>query len=51
MPRRLDLPLRPHQPLGHRRLGDEEGAVDLVGGQAARASAGERDLRFDGEAG
>ena len=27
-----DLPLGPHEPLGHRRLGDEEGAGDLFRG-------------------
>ena len=45
----LDLALRPHQPLRHRRLGDQEGAGDLAGGQAAERPQGQRDLRVGGE--
>jgi hypothetical protein len=47
----LDLALRPHQPLGHRRLSDQEGAGDLAGGQAAERPQGESDLRVGGECG
>ena len=43
----LDLALGPHQPLRHRRLGDQEGAGDLVGRQAAERAQGERDLRVE----
>ena len=45
----LDLALRPHQALGHRRLADEEGARDLAGGQAAERAQRQRDLRLRGE--
>ena len=45
----LDLALRPHQPLRHRRLGHQEGARDLVGGEAAEGAQGEGHLRVDGE--
>jgi hypothetical protein len=41
--------LRPHQPLGHRRLGDQEGAGDLARGQAAKRPQREGDLRVGGE--
>jgi hypothetical protein len=43
--------LAPHQPLGHGRLGNEEGAGDVGGGQAAERAEGERDLRVGGERG
>ena len=46
---RLDLPLGADQPLGHRRLGDEERAGDLAGGQAAQRPQRQRHLRLDGE--
>ena len=45
----LDLALGPHQSLRHRRLGHQEGAGDLVGGQAAERPQRERDLGVDGE--
>ena len=41
--------LRPADPLGHRRLGDEEGAGDLGGRQAADRAQRERDLRRRGQ--
>ena len=44
-----DLALRAHEPLRHRRLGDEEGARDLVGRQAAERPQRERDLRVERE--
>jgi len=47
----LDLALGPHQPLGHDGLGDQEGAGDLAGGQAAKRPKGQSDLRVDGERG
>ena len=37
-----DLPLRPHQPLGHRRLRDQEGGGDFRGGQPADAAQRQR---------
>ena len=40
MPGRPDLALGAHQPLGHRRLGDEERPRDLAGASARRACAG-----------
>ena len=42
--RTLDLRLGPADALRHRRLGDQEGAGDLRGGQAAQQAKGERDL-------
>ena len=48
-PGRLDLALGAHQPLRHRRLGDEEGARDLGRGEAPERAQGERDLRLGGE--
>ena len=45
----LDLRLRAHEPLGHRRLGDEEGASDLGRAQAAERAQRQRDLRLDRE--
>ena len=42
----LDLVLRPHQPLGHGRLGHEERARDLGRRQAAERAQGERHLCF-----
>ena len=50
-PGRPDLPLRPHEPLGHRRLGDEERARDLVGREPAEGSQRERHLRLGRERG
>jgi hypothetical protein len=47
----LDLALGPHEPLGHRRLGDEEGSGDLAGGQAAEGVQGQSDLRVGGQRG
>ena len=44
-----DLALGAHQALGDRRLGQEEGARDLRGGQAAEEPQGERDLRLGPE--
>ena len=40
-----DLALRTDDPLAHRRLGDQERAGDLAGGQAAERSQRERDAR------
>ena len=40
----LDLLLRPEEPLGHRLLGDEECAGDLLGLQAAQRPQRQRDL-------
>ena len=48
-PGRGDLALRPHEPLGHRRLGHEEGAGDLGRLQAAERPQRQRDLRVDRE--
>jgi hypothetical protein len=45
----LDLALGPHQPLGHGRLGNQEGAGDLGSGQAAERPQGERVLRVNGQ--
>jgi hypothetical protein len=42
-PRRRDLALGAHQPLGHRRLRHEEGARDLPRGQPAEGPQGQRD--------
>ena len=39
-----DLPLRPHEPLGERDFGDEEGPGDLGGGEPAERPQGEGDL-------
>ena len=44
-----DLPLGADEPLGHRRLGHEEGAGYLVGAQSAEGAQGERDLRLGRE--
>ena len=41
--RRLDLGLGPADPLGHRRLGDQERGRDLAGGQAADRAQRQRD--------
>ena len=48
-PRRLDLPLGAHQPLGHRRGRHQEGAGDFVGLEAAQRAQGQHDLRFEGQ--
>ena len=45
----LDLALRADEPLGHGRLGDEEGAGDLVRPQAAQRAQRERDLSVERE--
>ncbi len=45
----VDLALRPHESLRHRRLGHEERSRDLGGGQAGERAQGERDLRLDRE--
>ena len=41
-PRVADLPLRPDEPLGERRLRDEEGAGDLGGREAAEGAQRQR---------
>ena len=41
-----DLPLGPHQPLRHRRLGHQEGGRDLRRGQPADAAQRQRDPRL-----
>jgi hypothetical protein len=45
--RELDLALRAHQPLRHRRLADEERARDLARVEAAERAQRQRDLRVD----
>ena len=50
-PGRLDLALRAHEPLRHRRLRHEERARDLAGGQAAERPQRQRDLRVGGQRG
>ena len=45
----LDLALRADEPLGHGRLGDEEGAGDLLGRQPAQRPQRERDLGIERE--
>ncbi len=47
--RRLDLLLRPDEPLGHRLFGDEEGARDLLRGQSAECAERESDLGVERE--
>ena len=44
-----DLALGPDQPLGHGRLGHQEGAGDLGGGEPAQQPQGQRDLGAGGE--
>ena len=46
-----DLGLGPHEPLGHRRLGDEEGGGDLRGREPAEQAERQGDPRLDGEGG
>ena len=46
MPGIADLPLGADDPLGHRRLGHEEGARDLRRREAAEQAQGQRDLRL-----
>ena len=46
---RLDLALGAHEPLRHRRLGDEERARDLVGRQTSERPQRQRDLRVERE--
>jgi hypothetical protein len=41
-----DLLLGPHQALGHRRRRDQEGAGDLLGGEASQRAQGQRHLRL-----
>src|SRR5579871_6101922 len=44
-----DLALGAYEALRHRRLGDEERAGDLPGGEAAERAQDQRDLRLEGE--
>ncbi len=46
-----DLALHAHEPLRHRRLGDEEGAGDLGGREATERAQCERNLRFGRDGG
>jgi hypothetical protein len=46
-PRGPDLVLRAHEPLRHRRLGDEERACDLVGRQPPERAQRQRDLSVE----
>ena len=46
---RLDLVLCPDEPLGHRRLGDQEGARHLGGREATEQPQRQRDLRLGRE--
>ena len=48
-PAGLDLALRADEPLGHGRLGDEEGAGDLLRLEAAQSPQRERDLGIERE--
>ena len=48
-PGRADLALRPHEPLRHRRLRDEEGRGDLRCREAADLAQRERDLHVERE--
>ncbi len=48
-PRVADLALCAHEPLGHRRLGHEEDACDLGGGQTAERAQRQRDLRLEAQ--
>ena len=50
-PRVADLALGPDQPLGHGRLGHQEGARDLGGGEPAQEPQRQRDLGAGGERG
>jgi hypothetical protein len=50
-PGRLDLALGADQALGHGRLGNEEGASDLLGAQPTQRTQCERDLRIEVECG
>ena len=47
----LDLGLCPHEPLGHGRLGDEEGARDLLGPEPTQRPQRERHLGIECEGG
>ena len=49
MPGGADLPLRSHEPLRHRRLGDEEGVRDLGRREAADLAQRQRDAALGGE--
>src|SRR5712692_302839 len=49
MPASRDLALGPDQPLGHGRLGYQEGARDLGGGEPAKEPERQRDLDADGD--
>ncbi len=44
-----DLPLGPHQALGHRLFGNQERACDLGGGQPGESAQREGNLRLDGQ--
>ena len=44
-----DLPLGPHQPLGHGRIGHQEGSGDLLGGQSAQGPEREGHAGFCGQ--
>ncbi len=46
-----DLPLGPDQPLGHGRLGDQEGPGDLGGGQPSQGAERQGDPGVDGQRG
>ncbi len=46
-PRRLDLRFRADEPLGHGRLGDEEGARDLLRLEPAQRPERQRDLGIE----
>ena len=48
---RLDLPLRAHEPLRHRLVGDEERPRDLLRGETAESTERERDLCVEREGG
>ena len=50
-PRVADLALGPHQPLRHRRLGDEERTRDLGGGEPGEGAQGQRHARVERERG
>jgi hypothetical protein len=50
-PRVADLALGPDQPLGHGRLGDQEGPRDLRGGEASQQPERQRDLGVGGGGG
>ena len=49
--RGFHLPLGPHEPLRHRRLGHEEGPCDRCGRQTVDDAQGQCDLRVEGQGG